>query len=225
MNKYYAQKLSAQRLKQVYEIASPRVKQYFEAEIAHVVQKIKPGDRVLDLGCGYGRVMPQLAEKAGLVAGIDSSIANLYLAIDELNALPRYTLAAMNALHLGFKSHSFDVVVCIQNGISAFHVDQRELIRECIRLAKPGGIILFSTYSVNFWEHRLQWFRDQAGAGLLGEIDEEKTGDGVIICKDGFKATTVSPQQFLSLTHGCEGTVHIEEVDGSSLFCEITAPL
>jgi 2-polyprenyl-6-hydroxyphenyl methylase/3-demethylubiquinone-9 3-methyltransferase len=222
MKGYYAQKLSAERLKKCYDIASPRVRQYFEAETAHVVAKIKPGDKVLDLGCGYGRVMPQLAGKAGLVFGIDSSMANLWMAMDELKTLPRCALAAMNALHLGFKSHTFDVVVCIQNGISAFHVDQRELVRESIRVTKPGGLILFSTYSENFWDHRLEWFYQQAEAGLLGEIDPEKTGNGVIICKDGFKATTMDRDGFLSLTAACEGAVNIEEVDGSSLFCEIT---
>jgi cyclopropane fatty-acyl-phospholipid synthase-like methyltransferase len=52
---YYAEKLSAKRLQRCYEIASPRVQQYLEAEIEHVIGHLKPTDTVLELGCGYGR--------------------------------------------------------------------------------------------------------------------------------------------------------------------------
>jgi hypothetical protein len=117
--------------------------------------------------------------------------------------------------------NSFDGVICIQNGISAIHVDQKDLIQESIRVTKPCGLVLFSTYSEKFWDDRLHWFQLQADAGLLGEIDYEKTGDGVIICKDGFKATTVSPEQFLKLISGMNVQATIVEVDESSIFCEI----
>lgn len=221
MKGYYEQKLSARRLKKVYEIARPRVQQYFAAELSHVLGKIKPGDKVLDLGCGYGRIMPELAQKAGAVIGIDSSEASLMLAQETVAGISNCLLAAMNAVQMGFMEHTFDVVICIQNGISAFHVDQKELIKESIRVTKPGGIVLFSSYSDKFWNHRLEWFQMQADAGLLGEIDDEKTGSGVIICKDGFKATTVTPDRFLALTSDLGVEVDIVEVDESSLFCEI----
>ena len=56
-NAYYAQKLSADRLDRVYAIACPRVRQYLQAEMDHVQAAIRPGDRVLELGCGTGRVL------------------------------------------------------------------------------------------------------------------------------------------------------------------------
>jgi ubiquinone/menaquinone biosynthesis C-methylase UbiE len=222
MNGYYEQKLSAQRLKKCYDIALPRVKQYLEAEISHVLEKIKPGDTVLDLGCGYGRAIPRLAQKAGVVVGIDNAYASLVLAGNATRSIPNCELAAMNACQLGFTDHAFDVVVCIQNGISAFHVDPGALIKETIRITKPGGGIYFSSYSEKFWDHRLEWFRMQAAEGLLGEIDEERTGNGVIVCKDGFKAVTVGPGDFLELTSGLAAGVEIVEVGGSALFCGIT---
>jgi 2-polyprenyl-6-hydroxyphenyl methylase/3-demethylubiquinone-9 3-methyltransferase len=127
----------------------------------------------------------------------------------------------MDAIQIGFCDKVFDVVICIQNGISAFHVNQKELIRESIRVAKPSGIVLFSSYSEKFWNARLEWFERQSEAGLLGEIDYAKTRDGVIVCKDGFTATTVRPDEFLSLTADVNAEVRITEVDESSLFCEI----
>jgi ubiquinone/menaquinone biosynthesis C-methylase UbiE len=219
---YYQEKLAAQQLVKCYQIAPPRVRQYLAAELSHVLEKIKPGDKVLDLGCGFGRVIPELAQKAAAVVGIDNSSASLLLAREKIRHIPTCSLVQANALHLSFKNNSFDVVIGIQNGISAFHVDQKELIKESLRVTKPGGIVLFSSYADKSWKHRLEWFHLQAEAGLLGEIDYEKTRDGVIICKDGFTATTVNPGQFLSLTSDLGVKVSIVEVDESSIFCEIT---
>jgi 2-polyprenyl-6-hydroxyphenyl methylase/3-demethylubiquinone-9 3-methyltransferase len=221
MSDYYADKLSAERLKRCYEIASPRVRQYFDAEIKFVLERIRPVDTVLELGCGYGRVLTPLAKKSRRIVGIDTSLASLQLARDELRGISNCDLAVMNEVQLGFRDRAFDVVVCIQNGISAFHVNQRELIRESVRVAKSGGTVLFSTYSEKFWNARLEWFERQSEAGLLGEIDYEKTREGVIVCKDGFTATTILPDDFLSLTADLNAETRIVEVGESSLFCEI----
>lgn len=224
MADYYKEKLSALRLKRCYEIAQPRVRQYLEAEVDHVVEKIRYEYLVLEMGCGYGRVLSRLAPKAARIIGIDTSRSSIELGKEILLKVTNCHFVQMNAVKTGFKDHSFHLVVCIQNGISAFRVDQRELIRESIRITRPGGIVLFSSYSERFWEYRLAWFRMQAEVGLLGEINEEKTGDGIIVCKDGFTATTVNADEFRSLTHGSNVNVNIEEVDESSLFCEITIP-
>jgi ubiquinone/menaquinone biosynthesis C-methylase UbiE len=221
MTDYYTKKLSARRLRQVYEIAPTRVQQYLEAEIEFVLSKIKHSDTVLELGCGYGRVLQKLNKKAKTVVGIDTSIESLYLAQDFLSGSNSIRLFAMNAIDLGFGDQQFDVIICIQNGISAFKVDQRKLIQEAIRVTRPGGICLFSSYSEKFWEDRLHWFRLQAEHGLIGEIEMEKTGNGVIICKDGFRATTIDTNDFLNLTSGLGVKTIITEVGGSSVFCEI----
>ena len=86
----------------------------------------------------------------------------------------------------------FDLTICIQNGISAFRVDKQRLLAEAVRVTKSGGTVFFSSYSSRFWAARLEWFEIQAAHGLVGEIDYRATGDGVIICKDGFCARRIS---------------------------------
>jgi SAM-dependent methyltransferase len=220
---YYSARLSAERLRWCYEIAPPRVQRYLEAEIEFVLQRLIPADAVLELGCGYGRVLRRLAGKARQVVGIDTSIASLHLAREELRRAPACHLLAMDAVRLGLRDNAFDLVACIQNGISAFHVDQRALIKEAVRVTRSGGTVLFSSYSPRFWDDRLEWFRIQAEHGLVGEIDEEATGDGVIVCKDGFTATTVSPDEFQALTSELGLSATTTEVDNSSIFCKIVA--
>lgn len=65
-------------------------------------------------------------------------------------------------------------------------------------------------------------YKIQADAGLVGEIDYAKTGNGVIVCKDGFSATTMRKEQFKELTSEFDVNIKIVEVDESSLFCKIT---
>lgn len=220
-NRYYSHKLSAERLKRCYEIAPPRVKQYLEAEIEFIMEKIKPSDMVLELGCGYGRALKKLTTKAKTVVGIDTSYTSLLLAKEIMSNDPQCYLLAMDAVKLGFGNKRFDKVICIQNGISAFGVDQRKLIEEAMRITRSGGHVFFSSYSENFWKDRLAWFRIQAEHGLIGEIDEEATGHGVIVCKDGFRATTVGRDDFASLTSHLDIHPLITEVNGSSVFYEI----
>lgn len=221
MSGYYAEKLSAERLKRCYEIAPPRVKQYLEAEIEYVLDKLKGTEKVLELGCGYGRVLLRLLGKSEKAVGIDTSYASLLMARELTGNISSCSLIEMDAAELGFRKDSFDAVVCIQNGISAFAANQRKLVEESVRVIRPGGTALFSSYSENFWEDRLEWFRLQAEQGLIGEIDEAATGKGVIVCKDGFKASTVGPDDFAALTSDLLVQSKITEVDRSSLFCEI----
>ena len=221
MNNYYAEKLSAERLRRCYEIAPQRVKQYLEAELTFVLDRISPSNLVLELGCGYGRLIPELAKKARFVVGIDISISSLKYGRKLIRSTSNCLLIQMDATQLSFLDRTFDVVVCIQNGISAFHVDQEHLIRESIRVAKQGGTILFSSYSDKFWKYRLEWFKRQSEEGLVGEIDFDKTRDGVIVCKDGFTASTVGRERFVELTAGFNVETTIAEADESSIFCEM----
>jgi 2-polyprenyl-6-hydroxyphenyl methylase/3-demethylubiquinone-9 3-methyltransferase len=223
MNNYYSSKLSSSTLQKCYEVVSPRVKQYLQAEIEFGLTYMNPKDKVLELGCGYGRVLQKLIGKANKIVGIDTSQESIKLA-RELIKDKSLELYEMDAINMEFADGEFDVVLCIQNGISAFHVDKQELIKEAVRVTRSGGKVLFSSYADKFWEERLKWFQLQAEHGCIGEIDQEKTGDGVIVCKDGFRATTVSSDEFLSLTSGLNVVTEIVEVDNSSVFCVIGNP-
>ncbi|MBN2345199.1 MAG: class I SAM-dependent methyltransferase [Candidatus Aminicenantes bacterium] len=232
MSDYYAERLAAERLRRCYEVAPPRVQRYLRAELDFALGFVRPGDAVLDLGCGYGRTLPELAARAHSVTAVDNAPASVALARETVAGLANVEVLEMDAAALSFADGSFDIVLCLQNGISAFHREPATLLREALRVCRPNtlggvplggcqpsGTALFSTYAGRFWEHRLEWFRRQSEAGLLGEIDWERTKNGFIACKDGFTATTFAPEQFLQLAAGLPAALTLTEVDGSSLFC------
>jgi 2-polyprenyl-6-hydroxyphenyl methylase/3-demethylubiquinone-9 3-methyltransferase len=224
MNKgaYYKERLSADKLLRCYEIAPPRIKQYLEAEIEFVVSNSKPADLALELGCGYGRVMKEVSKHVSWIVGNDISKSSLRLARSYMQGCHNYVGLLMDASQMAFRAGAFDVVFCIQNGISAFSVTRERLAAEAARVTKNDGIILFSSYSPKIWEARLEWFKEQSRLGLIGEIDEEKTHDGTIVCKDGFKANTVSGDELIGLFSEFRLPASVTEVDGSSVFCKVT---
>jgi SAM-dependent methyltransferase len=222
MTLYYAEKLSGQRLRRCYDIASPRVQRYLEAEIQHVLGRLRRADAVLELGCGYGRVALRLNSVARLVVGIDIAEASVAMARKSAGRDTTFEFLCMDALHLGFRAGQFDAVICVQNGVCAFGVDPEALALESLRVLRPGGRLLFSTYSDRLWHDRLAWFEAQAMEGLLGPVDHEASRDGVIVCTDGFRSGRLTPGELQSLCSRLGVESEISEVDESSVFCEVT---
>jgi len=220
MGTYYRSHILGSDLQRVYELASPRIREYLHAEIESVVERVRGASRVLELGCGYGRLLREVAPQVGRAVGIDVTAANLQSAASYLSAQHNCDLLLMDAVRLAFADGRFDATVCAQNGICAFGVDRSKLVSEAVRVTREGGQVLFSTYSPEIWADRLEWFRAQAQAGLIGPIDESQSKDGTIVCRDGLRLATASADEFRDLFTRAGQRARIREVDHSSVFAE-----
>lgn len=221
---YYTERLAGERLRACYDLAPPRTKAYLDAEIGFVLAKTTHSMLALELGCGYGRVLERLLPRVRVAFGIDTSLSSLSMALEYLRRKPSFRLACMDCIQMGFRERTFDLTICVQNGVCAFAVDQQRLFREAMRVTRSGGLVMFSSYTSQFWEHRLEWFEIQSAHHLIGEIDYQATGNGTIVCKDGFRATTANKATFEKLAASLGVTPRISEVDDSSLFCEVVVP-
>jgi len=65
----------------------------------------------------------------------------------------------------------------------------------------------------------LKWFRKQASERFLGKNGKAKTGDGIIVCRGGFRATTFYAARFRSLAAAFPVSIEIVGIEESSLFC------
>ncbi len=61
---YYKELLNSQGLYKVYDTKIDRVRQYLNAEIAFVRERLTGDESILELGAGYGRILKALAGSA-----------------------------------------------------------------------------------------------------------------------------------------------------------------
>jgi len=120
----------------------------FEAYAANTAESINPAGvaSVLELACGTGRVTRHLRARFKLpvkLVATDLSADMLQVADTVLDD-SSITYQAADAQHLPFADNTFDVLVC-QFGLM-FLPDKQQGIREALRVLKPGGRFVFTTW-------------------------------------------------------------------------------
>ena len=120
--------------------------------------EIRPGSRVLDLGCGPGLFSILLAKKGMDVVGIDYSAAMVKKA--EENASEEGVscqFIKMNAQDLAFEDNEFDAVVS-RSVIWALE-RPRECYREILRVLKPEcrAMIMDGNYYLHLFNEDYRW--------------------------------------------------------------------
>ena len=111
-----------------------------ELKIAEVLQ-LRPGMRVLDVGCGVGGPMKNIAQKSGAnITGLNINAyqiekAKAYIAQHGLASLCSFVQG--NFMHTGLPDASFDAIYAIESTMHA--PDKSTCFKELHRLLKPGG--------------------------------------------------------------------------------------
>jgi tocopherol O-methyltransferase len=100
--------------------------------------RLKPGDHVCDVGCGYGGTARALAVDYGArVTGLTVSQAQHAHALDLDPAATNPTYLLCDWLDNGLESSAFDVVIAIES--SEHMTDLGAFFAEVSRVLKPGG--------------------------------------------------------------------------------------
>lgn len=111
---------------------------------------VEPGDRVLDLGCGFGRHAFESMRRGADVVACDFSLAELKdvsgmfqaIAEEEAATLPvgaNGTAANGDATQLPFADASFDRIIASE--VLEHIPDDTAAFRELARVLKPGGTL------------------------------------------------------------------------------------
>jgi SAM-dependent methyltransferase len=107
-------------------------------EAERVAALLPSGGRILDAGCGTGRVAGELARRGFEVVGVDNDRSML----DEARRDPavRWAEEDLAALDLG---ETFDLVVCAGNVIVFLAEDSEpEVVRRLAGHLAPGGLLV-----------------------------------------------------------------------------------
>jgi ubiquinone/menaquinone biosynthesis C-methylase UbiE len=138
-----------------------------------VVKKYLPksAERILDLGCGTGMFLEELAERGGLVVGVDSSARMLGIARKRAGEV---SLVCADADHLPFKDGSFDVVVSIT--LLQNMPKPEETMKEMGRVLKSKGVAIVTSLKRKHCPEKLADWASSVGLKpiIAGEVPDSE---------------------------------------------------
>ncbi len=139
-------------------------------EIRRVAAGVKSGDRILDLGCGNGRLLEALKEKQIEYLGIDNSPELIKLAQENYpNRFLVHDIVELKQL----VDNNFDYIFCLA---VLQHIPSTalkvEVLREIKKKLKPNGQIIISNWNLWQGKHRKlvykAYFKKIIGRSSLG---------------------------------------------------------
>lgn len=131
------------------EFSSSRAQ--FWDELAFLVEHTKAGDRVLDIGCGNGRLFPFIREKRARYTGVDYS-EGLINKAKHLHSDGEFVVG--DATALPFSNNAFDIAYSVA---TIHHIPGKELrtefVREAARVLRPGGTFVLTAWGLWTFRH------------------------------------------------------------------------
>jgi cyclopropane fatty-acyl-phospholipid synthase-like methyltransferase len=133
--------------------------QAVEALIGHLAGKLalQPGQKVCDVGCGYGATAEWLTEHHGVhVTGITLSTVQLEQAEKRSGISPLLRFMQQDWLENTFEDSAFDCVISIES--SEHMPDKQRFFDEAFRTLNPGGRLAVYAWlardGAGSWEER-----------------------------------------------------------------------
>ena len=133
------------------------------AEFAARLGRVAPlaGARVLDVGCGEGHFLRECAQRGARATGLEFRLASVCYArercgIDDVRSAPLEDRSA-------WPDGEFDVV-CSLDVVEHVH-DLGAFFEHCVRVLRPGGLMLHATPGADSITHRLGRLASLVGAG------------------------------------------------------------
>lgn len=183
---------------------------------------VRPGERVLDMGCGAGRHAFELYRRGADVVALDQNVkdladvATMFEAMAAEGGLPVGAAARTvegDALALPFDAEEFDKVIAAE--ILEHIPDDEQAMRELFRVLRPGGVL---AVTVPRWlSERINWALSDAYHEVEGghvriykedELAAKLEGAGFVVDGHSFAHALHSPYWWLKCAVGVDKDTH-----------------
>lgn len=129
------------------EHSEGEVRTFLRAEIPYLKTHLKKGTRVLDVGCGYGRVLKCLRNGSWELWGMDNSRNELRQAKHYIGRAPNVHLVLGDVRNTGFPRGFFDAAYVTGNTFGNLGRSKVPVLKEFTRIVRKGGSIIVTTYN------------------------------------------------------------------------------
>ncbi len=122
-------------------------KNFYEWPVRRIITSLKKTDKVLDVGCGDGKLTSLMAPHVASITAVDNQKIALQFAklITDQAQIKNIKWKQDDARNIKEADESFDVVTCFD---MVEHVPQetaKKVIRELTRILKKGGKLILTT--------------------------------------------------------------------------------
>jgi ubiquinone/menaquinone biosynthesis C-methylase UbiE len=175
----------------------------WEHFVDELADRLPPGARVLDLGCGNGAKISRLPDRFDVI-GVDISERQLELA---RGAVPGAAFVQADFTRIEVPANTFDAVTALYSLVHVPRDEQPDLLGRIVRWLKPGGLFLASMSHVGGEDRTDEWLGvDMFFSGFDAETNRR------LVCEAG-----------LELLTGDLVWMHEPEPDGDTAFLWVLA--
>jgi len=105
-----------------------------------VLERVAPGGRGLDVGCGQGGYVARMRALGFDVRGLDMSAGQVQLAASKIGLAGVVTAGSVLRIPAADNSHDFAYVINVLHHLSSVE-EQRLAFAELVRVLRPGGVL------------------------------------------------------------------------------------
>jgi ubiquinone/menaquinone biosynthesis C-methylase UbiE len=179
--------------------ASPEERERLNIFAGHF--RLQPGERVLDAGCGSGRLIPLICAMVGTSGSlVELDFAPGMLAVGRRKPHGGNVTFVQGDVHsLPFPDREFDKVIAL--ALLPHLDDKRQALKEFHRVLKPGGLLVIAH---QLGREALDRLHSQSGKAVCRDLLPEPRVLTGLLKAAGFSATEIldEPAQYVAWGKG-----------------------
>lgn len=186
--------------------------EWTKKEIIEFTKFLKNDSVVLEVGCGWGRILKSLAPHCKKIIGIDNSDVEIKEAKFFLADVSNSEMFYEDGEKTHFPDDYFDVIILAGNTFGNLGDKKEKVINEITRILKESGKILLSVYANGAKDLRIKAYRD---IGLKADLKE----DGTVIFEGGLLSEEFSKQQLEIIFKKFGLKVQFVDINSIAMLC------